>query len=150
MSAITRHALETCDKAPLFNNVKGAHDGLFRVLGAPASLRKNPKEKVARLGRHVGREPTATMTEIFDKILGAGKMKPVPPVCVDNGPCKENKLFGDDIDLTKLPAPQMHRFDGGKYLQTYGMHVLQTPDKTWTNWSISRAMVHDKTRLSTL
>lgn len=36
--------------------------------------------------------------------------------------------------------------DGGKYIQTYGMHVVQTPDKSWTNWSIARAMVHDKNR----
>ncbi|OAP65112.1 hypothetical protein AYL99_01084 [Fonsecaea erecta] len=150
LSAITRRALETCDKAPLFHNVKGARDGLFRVLGAPASLRKKKTEQFARLARHIGLEPTATMSEIFDKILGANKLKPIPPVRVADGPCKENKLFGDDIDLNKMPVPQMHRFDGGKYLQTYGMHVVQTPDKEWTNWSISRAMVHDKTRLSGL
>lgn len=150
LSAITRRALETTDKAPLFHNVKGAHNGLFRVLGAPASLRKNQNERFGRLARHVGLEPTATMSQIFDKILAAGKMRPIPPVQVNSGPCKENKLFGDEIDLTSMPAPQMHRFDGGKYLQTYGMHVLQTPDGKWTNWAISRAMVHDKTRLSGL
>ncbi|EXJ68563.1 3-octaprenyl-4-hydroxybenzoate carboxy-lyase UbiD [Cladophialophora psammophila CBS 110553] len=129
LSAITRRALETCDKAPLFHNVKGARDGLFRVTGAPASLRKKETEQFARLARHVGLEPTATMSEIFDKILDANKLKPIPPVQVAESPCKENKLFGDDIDLNRMPVPQMHRFDGGKYLQTYGMHVLQTPDK---------------------
>ncbi|KAH8806044.1 UbiD decarboxylyase family [Xylogone sp. PMI_703] len=150
VSAITRRALETLDKAPLFNNVKGAHDGLFRILGAPASLRKNKADRFGRLARHLGLEPTATMTEIFDHILGARTKELIPPVVVKDGPCKENKLFGDQIDLTKLPVPLMHRFDGGRYFQTYGMHILQTPDKKWTNWSISRAMVHSKTRLSCL
>lgn len=150
VSAITRRALETCSPAPLFNNVRGAHAGLFRILGAPASLRKNPNERFGRLAHHLGLRPTANMTDIFDHILAARNKELIPPVVVETGPCKENKLFGDQIDLTKLPVPQMHRFDGGKYLQTYGMHILQTPDKEWTNWSISRAMVHDKTRLSLL
>jgi phenacrylate decarboxylase len=150
LSAIVRRALETMDKAPLFNNVKGTKDGLFRVLGAPASLRKDQGQRYARLARHLGIEPTASMSQIFDKLLGALKMKAIDPITVDSGPCKENKLFGDDIDLTQMPVPQMHRFDGGKYLNTYGMHILQPPDKSWTNWSISRAMVHDKRRLSGL
>lgn len=121
LSAITRRALETTDKAPLFHNVQGAQNGLFRVLGAPASLRKNEDERFGRLARHVVLKPKATMSEIFDKILAARKMKPIPPVQVDGGPCKENKLFGDEIDLTRMPAPQVHRFDGGRCLQTYGM-----------------------------
>lgn len=49
----------------------------------------------------------------------------------------------EQIDLTKLPVPLLHHGDGGKFIQTYGMWVLQTPDKSWTNWSIARGMVHD-------
>lgn len=30
------------------------------------------------------------------------------------------------------------------------MHIVQTPDKSWTNWSIARAMVHDKNHLGGL
>ncbi|ESZ91008.1 3-octaprenyl-4-hydroxybenzoate carboxy-lyase [Sclerotinia borealis F-4128] len=52
---------------------------------------------------------------------------------------KENKLFGDEFDLNSLPSPFIHQTDGGKYIQTYGMHIVQTPDKSWTNWSIARA-----------
>ena len=44
----------------------------------------------------------------------------------------------EQIDLTKLPVPLLHHGDGGKFIQTYGMWVLQTPDKSWTNWSIAR------------
>jgi UbiD family decarboxylase len=60
---------------------------------------------------------------------------------VEDGPVKENKLFGNEFDLSTLPAPLLHQADGGKYVQTYGMHVVQSPDKSWTNWSIARAMV---------
>ncbi|KAK3308620.1 3-octaprenyl-4-hydroxybenzoate carboxy-lyase-domain-containing protein [Chaetomium strumarium] len=44
-------------------------------------------------------------------------------------------------------APLLHQGDGGKYIQTYGMHVVQSPDGKWTNWSVARAMVHDKKHL---
>lgn len=56
-------------------------------------------------------------------------------------------LRGEQIDLHKIPAPKLHMGDGGKYLQTYGVHVLQTPDGRWTNWSIFRGMVHDSKHL---
>lgn len=147
---IIRKVCETDDKAPLLSNLKGATDGLWRILGAPASLRKAPKEKYGRIARHLGLPPTASMKDVCDKMLSAAHAELIPPNIVKDGPCKENKLFGDDFDLTKLPAPFLHKADGGKYIQTYGMHVIQTPDKKWTNWSIARAMVHDKNSLAEL
>ena len=148
--AIIRKVCETNDKAPLFNNMKGAKDGLWRLLGAPASLRRNPEEKYGRIARHLALPPTASMKDILDKMLSAAHAEPIPPNVVEDGPVKENKLFGDDFDLDSLPAPWLHQADGGKYVQTYGMHIVQSPDKSWTNWSIARAMVHDKNHLTGL
>lgn len=147
VSAIIRKVYETDDKAPLFNNVKGAKNGLFRILGAPGALRSTQDTKYGRLARHLALPPTSGMKEILDKMLSAKTSKPLPPNHVESGPCKENKLFGDDIDLTKLPAPLVHQADGGKYIQTYGMHVVQSPDGKWTNWSIARAMIYDNRHL---
>lgn len=62
-------------------------------------------------------------------------------------PCK---LTASQIDLESLPAPFLHQEDGEKYFQTYGMFILKIPDKKWTNWSIARAMVYDKTHLTGL
>ncbi|RDW74947.1 ferulic acid decarboxylase 1 [Coleophoma cylindrospora] len=148
--AIIRKVCETDDKAPLFHNMKGAKDGLFKILGAPASLRKDPGQKFGRVARHLGLPPTASMRDICDKMLSAAHAQPIPPNVIGDGPCKENKLFGDEIDLSVLPAPLLHQADGGKYIQTYGMHIVQSPDKSWTNWSIARAMVHDKNHLAGL
>ncbi|KAL1301859.1 hypothetical protein AAFC00_006043 [Neodothiora populina] len=147
VAAIIRKVYETDDKAPLFNNVKGNQDGLFRILGAPAALRFDKATRFGRLARHLALPPTAGMKEILDKMLSAKKSTPLPPNLVESGPCKENKIFGDDIDLTKLPTPLIHQDDGGKYIQTYGMHVVQSPDGKWTNWSIARAMIYDKRHL---
>jgi UbiD family decarboxylase len=148
-AAITRRALETHSQAPLFNNVKGEYKGLFRMLGAPAGLRHKSKGTFGRVARHLGLPGTASAKEIIDKVLSAKRKAPIPPILIssEGAPCKENKILGDDIDLTKLPNPLLHGSDGGKYIQTYGMQILQSPDKKWTNWSISRAMIHNEKQL---
>jgi UbiD family decarboxylase len=119
-AAITRIAYETDGPAPLFNNLKGAKDGLFRILGAPAGLRRDPTTRYGRLARHLGLEPTATYKEILDKMLSASRLPPIEPTTVDEAVCKQHKVFGDDIDLLRLPAPMIHEADGGRYIQTYG------------------------------
>ena len=53
---------------------------------------------------------------------------PIPPREVETGACKENKLFGKDVDLTKLPVPLIHYGDGGRYINTYGIFIARTPD----------------------
>ena len=37
----------------------------------------------------------------------------------------------------------MHQDDGGRYVNTWGIIVASTPDRRWTNWSISRIMMID-------
>ncbi|KAL2013243.1 hypothetical protein VTN00DRAFT_768 [Thermoascus crustaceus] len=108
---------EADDKAPLFNNVKNASTtgggGLFRILGAPGSLRRSSKDRYGRLARHLGLPPTAGMRQILEKMLSASQVPPIPPRIVPDGPCKQNKLEGDETDLTRLPAPPVHQADGG-------------------------------------
>jgi UbiD family decarboxylase len=147
VSAIIRRSNELDDKAPLFNNVKGAKNGLFRILGGPNSHRQPSKGKYGRLARHLALPPDAGMKQILDKMLSVKEAQPIPPRVVATGACKENKLVGDAIDLTALPVPLIHKDDGGKYIQTYGMHIVQSPDGKWTNWSIARAMIYDNKHL---
>ncbi|KAL4938371.1 hypothetical protein BDV06DRAFT_226053 [Aspergillus oleicola] len=147
VGAIVRRVSEVNDKAPLFNNVKGAQNGLWRIFGNTASLRPNEKEKFGRVARNLGLPPESSWKAISDRFMSWKKATTIPPNILPTGPCKENKIFGDAIDLTQLPVPYLHQGDGGKYLQTYGIHVLQTPDQSWTNWSIFRGMVHDRNHL---
>lgn len=64
------------------------------------------------------------MKEILDKTLSASKKSGVEPNVTETGLCKENKLLGHGIELTKLQTPLIHQSDGGKYIQTYGMHIV--------------------------
>ena len=126
-------------------------ENLFNIAGCIGGLR-GVGNKYARIAHHLGLGNGAEMKEIIDFLLAAKKKKGIPPVEVakDSAPCKENILRGNQVNLEQLPAPYLHDEDGGKYIQTYGMFVLQTPDKSWTNWSIARAMIHDEKHLTGL
>lgn len=152
VGAITRKVYEEKLPAPLFNNLKGHQENLFRILGAPGGLRSGKEDSHARISHHLGLPSNTHVKNIIDYLLEAKTKQPIPPHEVSNkdAPVKENLLQGDNIDLTKLPNPLLHPNDGGKYLQTYGMWVLQTPDKKWTNWSIARGMVVDERHISGL
>ena len=52
---------------------------------------------------------------------------PVRPVTVDHGPCKENILTGDAIDLEQFPAPRWHATDGGKFIDTFCGVITHDP-----------------------
>ncbi|OJJ76727.1 hypothetical protein ASPBRDRAFT_62820 [Aspergillus brasiliensis CBS 101740] len=150
VAAITRKVYETEEKAPLFQNVRGRQgSGLFRILGAPVGLSRVPGHRFGRIAKSLGLHSTATGEEIINKINKCKTMLPLTPIEVppDQAPVKQYKLFGDEIDLTALPVPFHHDADGGKFLQTFGMHIVKTPDGRWTNWSITRGMVHDKRSL---
>lgn len=148
VGAIIRRAVENDEKAPLFNQLKGQDsNGLWRILDAPNSLRSDPKQRFGRLARHLGLPVTSSMKGILKKMAAAKTAPPIPPEIVETGPCKEFHLTPEQFDLTRLPTPLLHQSDGGRYVQTYGMHIVQSPDGKWTNWSIARAMVSDRDHL---
>ncbi|PSN61943.1 UbiD-domain-containing protein [Corynespora cassiicola Philippines] len=129
VAAFTRRAYELRAKAPLFNHTRGMHQCLFRILGAPGGLSGDPKASHRRLALHLGLLPNAGPKEIIDLMLLAKTKKPIPPIHAQHGPCKEVKILGPDVDLTKLPVPLLNKADGGNYIQT-----------------LARAMIHDKNR----
>ncbi|PYH71182.1 UbiD family decarboxylase [Aspergillus vadensis CBS 113365] len=144
IAALTRRVYETSSPAPLFHNVTSTDPvtGLFKILGAPVGLRADPATRFGRLAIQIGLPPTATPLDILEKLIAAKHATPLPPTLVPatSAPCKENILHGSQIDMTKWSIPRLHPLDGGNYLATYGFHILQSPDKAWTSWSISRAM----------
>lgn len=147
MGAIIRRSYELRAPAPLFNRIKGIEPG-FRVLGAPAGVSRQRGLELARIALSLGLPARATAQEIIEALTEAHRKPPIPPRRVANGPCKENKLLGKDVDLWRLPTPLIHDGDGGRYLNTWGTIVVQTPDRKWTNWSISRIMVIGKNTMT--
>lgn len=55
--------------------------------------------------------------------LAAGHGRPaISPSTVPDAPCLKNIFLGENVNITRLPAPLLHQGVGGRYLNTYGMH----------------------------
>ncbi|OWP61499.1 hypothetical protein CDA63_19100 [Hymenobacter amundsenii] len=147
MGAIARRCYELGAPAPLFTRVKGIEQG-FRALSAAGGVSSQPGLYLARIALSLGLPPESTGPEIVEALAAAKLRAPIKPVVVPTGPCKENILLGEQMDLLRLPTPLIHDGDGERYLNTYGMIVAQSPDKKWTNWSIARIMLIDKNTMT--
>lgn len=147
VGAIIRRSYETFSPAPLFTNVADCPPG-FRILGAPVGLSTNPEQRLARLAVSLGLPADTMPLKILDALIAARSSDPIKPRIVSSGPCKENRMVGADLDLTRFPSPLIHQGDGGRYFNTWGTVIVRTPDGSWTNWSVARVMALDSTRLT--
>lgn len=78
------------------------------------------------------------------KIWRERSRNPIKPVIVESGPCKENILKGDDVDLFQFPVPKWHDRDGGRYIGTFDGVVTKEVDSGWMNVGLYRQMIHDR------
>src|SRR6266545_4444624 len=72
-----------------------------------------------------------------------GPMTRIAPKYVTDGPIFENVMRGDDVDVTRFPAPKWHEPDGGRYIGTGSFNVTRDPDEGWINCGTYRVMIHD-------
>lgn len=147
--AIIRKSYDLQAPAPLFNKIKGSPKG-FRLFGAPAALSQNKKLRYSRVASSLGLLHTSNFKQCIEALSQVPQKEQIKPILVNSGVCKENVLLGKDIDLSIFPVPLLHEGDGGRYINTWGTIIVQTPDKRWTNWSIARIMVHDKNTMTGL
>ncbi|MFB7813547.1 UbiD family decarboxylase [Paenibacillus chitinolyticus] len=143
MGAMIRYAYELPSPAPLFTKVKDSAPG-FRVLGAPVGISPDKRHPYLRIALSLGLPAHSTLPELVEEWSYLPDAEPIPPRVTADAPCKANKLFGEEIDLTRLPVPYIHVGDGGRYLNTYGVMIVRSPDGSWVNWSITRVMLHDE------
>lgn len=93
---------EQSSDATMFENIEG-YPG-WRVATALVSTR-------SRLAIAMGCTENRVAFEFEEKAA-----KPIDPVTVETAPCQEVVMEGDAVDLTALPIPLMHLFDGGPYI----------------------------------
>ena len=152
IGAVIRRCYDLRAPAPLFNRIRGYDATGFRVLGAPAALSSRSDMPLARLAIALGHRPDASGQELLESIVAAHERKPIPHRIVnkDDAPCKENVMTGDDVNVLAFPTPWISPNDGGRYIQTYGLNIVRTPDGSWTNYSVNRMMIVDRNRLACL
>jgi 4-hydroxy-3-polyprenylbenzoate decarboxylase len=124
----------------LFDDVPGCPKGFRLLLNVFAGKRRNMT---------LGFPEHLTKWELSDSYREAylENQKSIPHEIVEDGPVFENIMMGEDVDVTKFPAPIWHEQDGGRYIGTGTYSVTRDPDENWLNAGTYRAMVHDKNRL---
>ncbi len=140
VGAIIRRSYDLRAPAPFFLNLRGYPE--HRIFGAPIGLSRKDR-LFARFAISMDMSSQSTVLEIIEEYIKRLK-KPMKPVLVKNGPCKENILKGDAVDLHSFPAPVLHQGDGGPYLGTWHANITKDPDTGVQNWGLYRLMIHDK------
>ena len=141
VGAITRWSNEARLPAPFFQKIKGYPSG-YRIFGEPLSNHR-------RIAIAMGIDPNTPAKELIQEYLKR-KQRPIKPVLVSDGPCKENIRLGGDVNLFEFPVPFMHQGDGGRYIGTWHITVCKDLDSDWVNWGMYRHMVHNKNTLGLL
>lgn len=136
LGAITRLACERQLPAILFENIKDYPGGkvLWGELGPTRPVVQG------RVALALGMSKTTPWRDIVEETIRRME-HPIAPVVVDDGPCKENVVLGDDIDLLRFPVPWIHGVDGGRFIGTWHINVTQDPASGWVNWGMYRMMV---------
>jgi UbiD family decarboxylase len=121
----------------VFDDIPGCPKGFRVLLNMFAGTRRNMT---------LGFPDHLTKWELSDAYREAylKEQKIIPHQIVDDGPILENVLMGDDIDVTKFPAPIWHEKDGGRYIGTGTYSITRDPEENWLNAGAYRAQVHDR------
>lgn len=135
LAGIGRLSCEKDGPAFLFNNVKD-YSPDWRVMA-------NPIATWRRLAVAMGLPAEIPIRELYKAYADREEIM-IPPVTVSDGPCKEVKITGDDVNLFDLPVPMVHEGDGGRYLGTWDLVVSKDRDSDWVNWGMYRFMIHNE------
>jgi len=90
----------------------------------------------------------STLVDLMRHWVEKGETK-VPPELIDTGPCKENKMMADEVDLFKFPVPKFFPMDGGRFFGTAHFVVTKDPESGWVNLGTYRLQLLDKNHLGT-
>lgn len=140
-----RNVNEGGQPAVLFEKIKG-YSQEHSILG---NILSNLKRTAIIFGHP--NPDKATWREVQDLYI-AGVENPIKPKIVKekDAPCKENKVFGNDCNLYKFPAPMVHEGDGGRYFGTWHLTVTKDKQRDWLNWGMYRHMIHDRRSMGCL
>lgn len=137
--AISRRIAEIGAPMAHMSNIRGCEG--MSILGSPIS--KGWNSDFSRVAIALDLDPLTSYETLMDTFTQR-MAHPIRPLQVASGPCKENILTGDEINLFNFPAPYLHEGDGGRYIDTFGVTSVKDPDSDWVNWGVYRHMIHKK------
>jgi 4-hydroxy-3-polyprenylbenzoate decarboxylase len=127
--------------------------------GGPALLFENVKDydspvitsictTTERLAMIMGQPRESNLVDLMKVWVEKNENK-IPPKWVESGPCKENVMMGEEVDLFKFPSPKWYPLDGGRFFGTAHFVVTKDPDMDWINIGTYRLQLLDKNHLGT-
>ena len=123
--------------AVLFEDIPGYGKG-FRVVS-------NLFTSVKRIALSLGLPADTTEVELVRFWRDYMKNAPaIEPLEVNHGALLDNTHKGSDINLLSIPTPRWHEGDGGYYIGTGCLVIMQDPDSGWINYGCYRVQVHDR------
>jgi 4-hydroxy-3-polyprenylbenzoate decarboxylase len=163
-----RDFIERCEQEGVLHRIKAEVDWnlelshiakLNEEKSGPALLFENVKDYASpvitsvcttteRLSIIMGMPSKTTLVQLMEQWVKIGDLK-IPPKWVDTGPCKQNIMRGDDVDLYKFPAPKWYPLDGGRFFGTAHFIISKDPDSGWVNLGTYRSQLLDKNHLGT-
>ena len=136
IGCIAETAFHRRGPALLFDEIPGYASG-FRVASNLGSTRQ-------RALMAIGTDPDTPEADAMRAWKARWKSyEGVPPRVVANSPLLENALFGEDVDLNRIPVPVWHELDGGPYIGSGVAVILKDPDTGFVNLGSYRLQVHD-------
>lgn len=141
IGGILREVCDTEAPAVLFENIKDYKNTLCTRLFT-GSLATFP-----RVALMLGLSKDTPYKDLI-RVWRERSKNRIKPVLVKTGPCKENVLMGDEVDLFQLPVPHWSKLDGGRYLSTFDAVVTKDPEIAWENIGLYRSVIHDKSSCS--
>ncbi len=131
---------EVGSAALLFEDIDGhpGHRALINIMGSSLN----------RVALTIGEAPGKSGIEVV-KLLKEKMKREIPPKLVDGATAQVNQNIetGDDIDITRFPAPKMWPRDGGKYIGTGDAIITCDPDSGRTNLGTYRQMIKSRNQV---
>jgi 4-hydroxy-3-polyprenylbenzoate decarboxylase len=149
MTEISDRVLRAGGPALLFENPKGFDvPVLTNLFGTPRRVALGMGEDSVDALREVGKtlaflkepEPPKGMKDAWEKLPVFKQVLNMAPKTVNNPPCQEVILEGDEVDLSKLPIQTCWPGDAGPLI-TWGLTVTRGPHKERQNLGIYRQQV---------
>lgn len=135
LPGLGRLSCERNGPAFLFDKIKDYSPGWRLVT--------NPIANWRRMAVAFGLPADSHIKRLYET-YAAREAKPIPPVVVKDGPCKEVVIPADKADLFDLPVPMVHDGDGGRYVGTWDLVVSKDAKSNWVNWGMYRFMIHNE------
>lgn len=127
--------------ALLFDEIKDYPPG-FRIL---TNMFQTQSRTALALGLPAHLKGVALVQSVREMLKS---VSPMPPIFQNDGPIQENIFVGSEASVLRLPAPKLHREDGGRYLGTADAVITADPDTGWVNLGTARVQILDEFRVS--